>query len=117
MKSIRSVKRQYYKNKQALAGLRDQTGSGMHLFHRGIYAAVHSTPPPPVAEYDRWLAGYCETLATSARAKVGVDGATLRRWVIMRRQGSSQKECGSARGMSGEVVCRWLNRLPEELRP
>lgn len=77
--------------------------------HMGGLVAMHSKAPPPVAEYDAWLA------ALPNRRGGRITGAKLRRAVIMRRQGASLEECGLAIGFRVPGIHKWLRRLPPEL--
>jgi hypothetical protein len=80
--------------------------------HTGFRLACHSAAPPPIAEYDAWL----ESIRSDdPRGKLKVTGAKLRRLAIMRRDGRTFKECGSALSMSTVIAMRWINRLPQGL--
>jgi hypothetical protein len=107
-----SAKAAHRHNLIAVRGMRDQSGSGAHMYHRGVYATVHSTAPAPVAEYEAWLAGKLKA-PTGQYSKL--TGSKLRRMVVMRRQGSSLSEIGSAVGMHLSGACKWLKLLPEGL--
>lgn len=98
-------------NMHAVRGMRDQSGSGAHLYHKGIFVACHSAAPPPVAEYEAWLEGQRK----KASRHLALTGPRLRRMVVMKRSGSSLKEIGAAAGLSGPSAGRWLHALPPEL--
>lgn len=80
----------------------------------GTDLIMRSSMPPPVEEYDAYLK------SRNAKAKMmhhatQKTGYRLRRIVIMRRQGSTWKECGEAVGVSGNSAKEWVEFLPYEL--
>lgn len=83
-----------------------------HAGHQGIYVKIHSSAPPPASEYEAWLS---DILSGERRARLKIDGAKLRRMVVMARQGATQKECGAAVGLSQKRAGEWLKKLPKGL--
>lgn len=85
-----------------------------HADRFGTDLAIRPATPPPVAEYDAYLNSrnvrFCAT-----NHKTQVTGFRLRRIVIMRRAGSSWKECGEAVGTSAGAARSWVEFLPYEL--
>ena len=78
--------------------------------HEGRRIAIQAKPIAPVADYEKWLR---ERNRWSYGGKC--TGAKMRRIVIMRRQGSSWKECGEAVGVVGTAAKAWVEFLPFEL--
>lgn len=113
--NIRTVRRALAHEEASLRGLRDQTGSASHIYHRGIYVTCHSTAPPSATEYQRWFELHRSPDPRGRSRIKTLDGAKLRRMVVMRRQGSSLVECGLAAGITGKAASEWLSRLPEGL--
>lgn len=110
--SLKAVKSDYYACQRSMRGLGDQTGSGVHVYHRGPLVACHSTAPPPVEEYEAWLAAH----PVGKRGKSVVTAAKLRRMVQMKRNGCGLVEIGrGCGGLSGGTVHKWLNLLPSGL--
>lgn len=90
--------------------------SGVQQLHLGAYATVHSAAPPPVAEYDEWLAARAPKCRNGVRSRAfNMTGAKLRRAVVMRRQGETLAEAGRAIGIGGPALMDWLARLPSHL--
>lgn len=89
-------------------------GTIISVHHNGRRLAMQAKPIASVAEYEAWLRGrnYRRFDGPHRRAR---DGAALRRIVIMRRQGSTWKECGEALGISGNCAKEWVEFLPFEL--
>ena len=96
------------------ASLRDQTGGGARSVHIGVFARIHSEAPPPVEEYETWLA--LQLAGTRGVKPNEITGAKLRRAVVMRRNGCGYREIGQSLARSGHNVKAWLERLPEGLR-
>ena len=70
--------------------------------------------PPPAADYDKWL----EQQYGTPVPRTYPSGHALRRMVILRRRGATNRECGQAVGLRDPVVVgRWLRKLPPELAP
>ena len=82
--------------------------------HNGSRIAIRAKTVPPVPEYDEWLKNGNYRWNTGPHLKVK-NGAKLRRIVIMRRQGSSWKECGEAVGVAGNAAKSWVEFLPLHL--
>ena len=82
--------------------------------HNGSQIAMRAKTVAPVAEYDEWLKNGNYRWNTGPHLKVK-NGAKLRRIVIMRRQGSSWKECGDAVGVTGSAAKDWVEFLPLHL--
>ncbi len=89
-------------------------GSGCHYYHIGPLVRAHSAAPPPVLEYDAWVAAHTVSPKEGGR-KIRLDGRTLRRVVVMRRNGCTFKEIGGSIGASANIARRWLAALPPEL--
>lgn len=89
-------------------------GTIISVHHNGRRLAMQAKPIAPVADYEAWLQArnYRRFNGPHRRAR---DGAALRRIVIMRRQGSTWKECGEALGISGDAAKNWVEFLPFEL--
>jgi hypothetical protein len=89
-------------------------GTIVSVPHNGRRLAMQAKPIAPVAEYEAWLRGRNYRRFDGPHRR-GRDGAALRRIVIMRRQGSTWKECGAAVGVSGKCAQDWVEFLPFEL--
>jgi hypothetical protein len=74
---------------------------------------MQAKPIAPVAEYEAWLRGRNRNRYMNGNNQS--TGAKIRRIVIMRRQGSTWKECGAAVGVSGNCAQDWVEFLPFEL--
>lgn len=81
--------------------------------HSGRRLTVQAKPVASVADYEAWLQARNRNRRTHSGNKC--TGAKLRRVVIMRRQGSTWKECGEAVGVTGSVAQDWVEFLPFEL--
>jgi len=79
--------------------------------HNGKHIAMQARPVAPVADYDAWLRRRNRFNGGGSKCT----GAKLRRIVIMRRQGSTWKECGEAVGVVGSAAKAWVEFLPFEL--
>ena len=79
--------------------------------HNGKQIAMQARPVAPVADYEVWLNSRNRFSGGGSKCT----GAKLRRIVIMRRQGSSWKECGDAVGVVGSAAKAWVEFLPLEL--
>ena len=86
-------------------------GTIISVHHNGRRLAMQAKPIAPVAEYEAWLRGRNRNRYSSNQST----GAKIRRIVIMRRQGSTWKECGEAVGVSGNCAKEWVDFLPFEL--
>ena len=86
-------------------------GTIVSVHHNGRRLAMQAKPIAPVAEYEAWLRGRNRNRYSSNQST----GAKIRRIVIMRRQGSTWKECGEAVGVSGNCAKEWVDFLPFEL--
>lgn len=86
-------------------------GTIVSVPHNGRRLTVQAKPIAPVAEYEAWLRARNRNRYSHNRST----GAKLRRIVIMRRQGSTWKECGEAVGVCGSVAQDWVEFLPFEL--
>ena len=88
-------------------------GTIISVHHNGRRLAMQAKPIAPVAEYEAWLQARNRNRRTHSGNQS--TGAKLRRVVIMRRQGSTWKECGAAVGVSGSCAQDWVEFLPFEL--
>ena len=79
--------------------------------HEGRRIAIQAKPIAPVADYEKWLRNRNRYRGYGGK----YSAAKVRRVVIMRRQGSSWKECGEAVGVSGSAAKSWVEFLPFEL--
>jgi hypothetical protein len=77
--------------------------------HNGKNIAIQAKPIAPLADYETWYRGRNRRCGSKCTA------AKLRRIVIMRRQGSTWKECGDAVGVVGAAAKEWVEFLPFEL--
>lgn len=85
------------------------TGMVISAHHNGKNIAIQAKPIAPLADYEKWFRG-------GNRSGGGkMTAAGVRRVVIMRRQGSTWKECGQAVGVSGCRAKEWVEFLPFEL--
>lgn len=88
------------------------TRNTFHADHKGVYLRMHSAAPPPVEEYEAWLAAN----PVGKKGKSPVTGTKLRRMVVMRRNGCSLTEITRAVGMTAASAAkRWLDLLPSGL--
>jgi hypothetical protein len=90
-------------------------GTIISVHHNGRRLAMQAKPIAPVAEYEAWLGGRNRRQFSCPHNRRAKDGAALRRIVIMRRQGSTWKECGEAVGVSGKCAKEWVELLPFDL--
>ena len=90
-------------------------GTIVSVPHNGRRIAMQAKPIAPVADYEAWLRGRNYRQFSCPHHRRPRDGAALRRIVIMRRQGSTWKECGEALGISGSAAKNWVEFLPFEL--
>lgn len=88
-------------------------GTIISVHHNGRRLAMQAKPIAPVADYEAWLRARNRNRRTHSGNQS--TGAKLRRVVIMRRQGSTWKECGAAVGVSGSCAQDWVEFLPFEL--
>ena len=88
-------------------------GTIVSVPHSGRRLTVQAKPVASVADYEAWLRNRDRNRRTQSHNKC--TGAKLRRIVIMRRQGSTWKECGEAVGVCGSVAQDWVDFLPFEL--
>lgn len=87
-------------------------GNIIHASKFGTDLAMHSAAPPPVEEYDKFLRTRNVPYVSTDHNRTQKTGFRLRRIVIMRRAGSSWKECGEAVGVSGSCARDWVEFLP-----
>ena len=88
-------------------------GTIISVHHNGRRLAMQAKPIAPVADYEAWLRGRNRNRYMNGNNQS--TGAKIRRIVIMRRQGSTWKECGAAVGVSGSCAQDWVEFLPFEL--
>lgn len=88
-------------------------GTIISVPHNGRRLAMQAKPIAPVADYEAWLRGRNRNRYMNGNNQS--TGAKIRRIVIMRRQGSTWKECGEAVGVSGRCAQDWVEFLPFEL--
>jgi hypothetical protein len=88
-------------------------GTIVSVPHNGRRLTVQAKPIAPVADYEAWLRARNRNRRTHSGNKC--TGSKLRRVVIMRRQGSTWKECGEAVGVCGSAAQDWVEFLPFEL--
>lgn len=79
--------------------------------HNGSQIAIRAKPVAAAAEYDAWLKSRNRYVNSNHKCT----GVKMRRIVIMRRQGSSWKECGEAVGVTGSAAKDWVEFLPLHL--
>lgn len=79
--------------------------------HNGSRIAMRAKTVAPAAEYDEWLKSRNRYVNSNHKCT----GTKMRRIVIMRRQGSSWKECGEAVGVAGSAAKDWVEFLPLHL--
>ena len=90
-------------------------GGGIeHADKFGTNVAIRSATPPPVELYDKYLRSR-NVRFQSTNHRTQKSGFRLRRIVIMRRAGSTWKECGDAVGISAASARDWVEFLPLEL--
>lgn len=76
---------------------------------------VRSAPTPDAAIYDEWLNRRNRGRNAHRDPDFGINGAKLRRAVIMRKQGQTWKEIGDAVGMSASAIRAHCEFLPLDL--
>lgn len=84
-----------------------------HHWNPAGLVRMQSAPIAPASAYEAWLAAAHPHHFRGSK----VDGARLRRWVIMRRNGSDYSEIAKAFCSTAGTVSRWLQELPQELAP
>lgn len=114
MTGLRSIKRSARRSAAAIRGMRSDSGSGSHLWHRAPFIHCQNAPLPSVEQYETWFA---QVRSADSRARTPLTGAKLRRAVIMKRGGQAAKDIGRAIGVGGCCIAKWLAKLPPELRP
>lgn len=88
------------------------SNSPMRLVSKAVFVLCRPQAVPPLSEYEVWLAAAC---SSDSRGKTSLTGTKLRRAVIMKRSGQTDKDIALVIGLSGSVVGRWLAKLPLEL--
>ena len=73
------------------------------------FIRIASAKAPPVEEYDAWIAARA---SADPRGRQKIDGAQLRRAVLMRRSGSSVADVVER---FGKIAAKLINQLPSEL--
>jgi len=112
--SDRDIGRMYRANKiYSSPASTAKHGTIISVHHNGRRLAMQAKPIAPVADYEAWLQARNRNRRTHSGNQS--TGAKLRRVVIMRRQGSTWKECGEAVGVSGSCAQDWVEFLPFEL--
>ncbi len=89
-------------------------GAVTHADRFGTDICLRSAAPPPVGEYDAYLKGR-NIRGFDHINRTNKTGFRIRRIVIMRRAGSTWKECGEAVGISAQAAREWTEMLPLEL--
>lgn len=85
-------------------------GTIVSVPHNGANIAIQAKPIASVAEYKKW---FWSRNRWYDGGKMSPE--RVRRVVIMRRQGSSWKECGEAVGVAGGTAKSWVEFLPFHL--
>lgn len=96
------------------------TGNRGAIFHAdkfGTNIAVRAKPVPSLAEYDAFVMANPHGHRLAYNKISRYHGCNIRRAVIMRRQGETWAEIGTAIGVSPDTIRGWVNSLPEELKP
>ena len=83
----------------------------------GTNLAMRSKAVPPVAAYDEYVRRSQHRHTNCVHSSNRFRGCYLRRAVIMRREGSTWKECGLAIGTAPATIRGWVEFLPLELKP
>ena len=83
----------------------------------GTDLAMRSKATPPVSAYDEYVRVSQHRCSVYHHHRDRFQGCFLRRAVIMRRNGSTWKECGQAIGVSASAINGWVQFLPLELQP
>jgi hypothetical protein len=108
-----SISQQAKATYRAVKHIKADSGSGCHMYHMATELRCHSIAPPPVEQYEEWLAS---AKSSDPRGKTSLTGMKLRRAVIAIRNGCSQTEAARAVGLaSAGALNRWLQKLPLEL--
>lgn len=89
-------------------------GTILSVPHNGKNVRIQAKPVAPVAAYDAWLKSR-NAQRYSGPHNQSTTGAQIRRVVIMRRQGSTWKECGEAIGKSRQSAQSLVEFLPLDL--
>lgn len=108
--SNRSIAGMYAGNRIYDPAVTNKVGSIVAVPHNGKNIAMQARPIAPVSAYEEW---YWSRNRWYDGGKV--TPAKIRRVVIMRRQGSTWKECGEAVGVSGSRAKEWVEFLPFDL--
>jgi len=90
------------------------TGTIISVPHNGKNVRIQAKPIAPVAAYDAWLKSRNAQRYSGPHTQ-SATGAQIRRVVIMRRQGSTWKECGEAIGKSRQSAQSLVEFLPLDL--
>lgn len=104
-----TIARMYLGNRIYSSAVIKSTGLIISVPHNGRNIAIQAKPIAPLADYEKWFRG------GNCRLGGKINPAKIRRIVIMRRQGSSWKECGEAVGVSGPRAKDWVEFLPLDL--
>ena len=104
-----TIARMYSSNRIYSPAVTKSTGLIISAPHNGRNIAIQAKPIPPLADYKKWFRG------SNCRLGGKISPEKIRRIVIMRRQGSSWKECGEAVGVSGCRAKDWVEFLPLDL--
>lgn len=104
-----TIANMYSENRIYSPSATNKRGLIVSVPHNGQNIAIQAKPIAPVADYEKWF---------SSRNK-GYGGkitpAKIRRIVIMRRQGSTWKECGEAVGVHSNYARALVEFLPFDL--
>jgi len=104
-----TIARMYLGNRIYSPAVTKSSGLIISAPHNGSRIAIQAKSIPPLADYEKWLrSGNCIW-------GVKISPAKIRRIVIMRRQGSTWRECGEAVGVSGSCAKNWVEFLPLDL--
>lgn len=106
-----TISRMYKQNVIYDPAITSKVGSIISVPHIGRYTAIQAKPIASVSAYQDWLDRSQQKRNSGGK----YTAAKIRRAVIMRRQGSSFKECGEAVGADQSAVRSWLEFLPLEL--
>lgn len=115
IEKVGSARKDGYLCDKATRGFKRQNHHAS-IVHLGPMAAIRSATPPPVVEYDAWLAERAPDCRNGVRSRgFNMTGAKLRRMVVMRRQGCTGQDIGLALGITAIAANGWLRKLPEGL--
>lgn len=104
-----TIARMYLGNRIYSPAVTKSSGLIISAPHNGSRIAIQAKSIPPLADYEKWFrGGNCRLGGKSSPAKI-------RRIVIMRRQGSTWRECGVAVGATENTVKNWVEFLPLDL--